>query len=55
MQNSKCYRSTHDFWSYNDDGRFDQERIKGKDKQILKKKRRLYEKKEMINELEKYR
>lgn len=43
---SKVFIQKNRYWDFNGDGRFKKNRIKKKDKQILKKQRRLYEKKQ---------
>ncbi|PLS19737.1 hypothetical protein CVD28_04820 [Bacillus sp. M6-12] len=52
MKQSKVYIQKHRYWDFNGDGRFPTNRIKGKDKQALKKQRRLNEKKEASMEIE---
>jgi hypothetical protein len=49
---SKTFIQKHRYWDFDGDGRFPTNRIKGKDKQILKKQRRYYEKKEAKKEIE---
>jgi hypothetical protein len=52
MKQSKGFIQKHRYWDFNGDGRFPTDRIKGKDKEVLKKQRRLYEKKEALQEVE---
>lgn len=46
MKHSKGFIQKHRYWDFNGDGRFPTNRIKGKDKLVLKRQRRAYEKKE---------
>lgn len=46
MRLSKHWRPLHIYWDFNGDGRFSKERIKGKDKYFMKRRRRSYEKNE---------
>lgn len=52
MKQSKGFIQKNRYWDFNGDGRFPHDRIKGKDKQVLKKQRRLYEKREALQEIE---
>lgn len=54
MRKSKGYRPKKILWDFNGDGRFDKERIKGKDKSRMKKLRRLHEHKLMRIEINNY-
>ncbi len=49
---SKHWRETHNYWQYNGDGRFSHERIKGFDKHWLKRRRRRYEQRMALTEVE---
>jgi hypothetical protein len=55
VKKSKGYRPKKMLWEFNGDGRFDKERIKGKDKARMKKLRRLHEQKYMKIEIEEYK
>ena len=51
MKESKRIRPVHNYWDYNGDGRFPNERIKGHDKRYLKRWRRHIEKQELLAEV----
>lgn len=51
-KHSKQIRPSKNWWDYTQDGRFPEERIKGKDKALLKRKTRRREEKELKRMLE---